>query len=64
MSWFGLESNVRILVFSLHLLICQLFNIPYVVVLIYLQVPYFQVRENNWTLNADANGKWNVRYDL
>lgn len=28
------------------------------------QVPYFQVRENNWTFNADINGKWNVRYDL
>ncbi|XP_020242622.1 outer envelope pore protein 21, chloroplastic-like [Asparagus officinalis] len=28
------------------------------------QVPYFQLRENNWTLNADANGKWNVRFDL
>ncbi|XP_042470294.1 outer envelope pore protein 21B, chloroplastic-like [Zingiber officinale] len=28
------------------------------------QVPYLQIRENNWTLNADANGKWNVRFDL
>ncbi|PKI55087.1 hypothetical protein CRG98_024378 [Punica granatum] len=28
------------------------------------QVPYLQIRENNWTLNADVNGKWNVRYDL
>ncbi|CAL9062080.1 unnamed protein product [Musa banksii] len=28
------------------------------------QVPYFQIRENNWTLNADINGKWNVRFDL
>ncbi|XP_011627523.1 outer envelope pore protein 21, chloroplastic isoform X2 [Amborella trichopoda] len=28
------------------------------------EVPYFQIRENNWTLNADGNGKWNVRYDL
>ncbi|XP_031404210.1 outer envelope pore protein 21B, chloroplastic-like [Punica granatum] len=27
-------------------------------------VPYLQIRENNWTLNADVNGKWNVRYDL
>ncbi|KAF6154288.1 hypothetical protein GIB67_026744 [Kingdonia uniflora] len=28
------------------------------------KVPYMQVRENNWTLNADINGKWNVRFDL
>ncbi|KAF4370485.1 hypothetical protein CsatB_007904 [Cannabis sativa] len=28
------------------------------------QLPYFQIRENNWTFNADGNGKWNVRYDL
>lgn len=28
------------------------------------QVPYMQIRENNWTVNADANGRWNVRYDL
>ncbi|XP_031270279.1 outer envelope pore protein 21, chloroplastic isoform X2 [Pistacia vera] len=28
------------------------------------KVPYFQIRENNWTLNADMNGRWNVRYDL
>ncbi|WOL13399.1 outer envelope pore protein 21B, chloroplastic [Canna indica] len=28
------------------------------------QVPYFQIRENNWTLNADIHGKWNVRFDL
>ncbi|URE18815.1 SNF1-related protein kinase [Musa troglodytarum] len=28
------------------------------------QVPYFQIRENNWTLNADIDGKWNVRFDL
>uniref|UniRef100_A0A7C9DBB8 Outer envelope pore protein 21, chloroplastic n=1 Tax=Opuntia streptacantha TaxID=393608 RepID=A0A7C9DBB8_OPUST len=27
-------------------------------------VPYMQVRENNWTVNADAKGRWNVRYDL
>ncbi|XP_008237933.1 PREDICTED: outer envelope pore protein 21B, chloroplastic-like isoform X2 [Prunus mume] len=26
------------------------------------KVPYMQIRENNWTLNADGNGKWNVRY--
>ncbi|XP_008237935.1 PREDICTED: outer envelope pore protein 21B, chloroplastic-like isoform X4 [Prunus mume] len=25
------------------------------------KVPYMQIRENNWTLNADGNGKWNVR---
>lgn len=29
-----------------------------------IQVPYLQIRENNWTLNADMNGKWNVRFDL
>lgn len=28
------------------------------------QVPYLQIRENNWTFNADVNGRWNVRYDL
>ncbi|GAV65846.1 hypothetical protein CFOL_v3_09360 [Cephalotus follicularis] len=28
------------------------------------KVPYLQIRENNWTLNADMNGKWNVRFDL
>ncbi|KAL7261567.1 hypothetical protein ACSBR1_000080 [Camellia fascicularis] len=28
------------------------------------KVPYLQVRENNWTLNVDVNGRWNVRYDL
>lgn len=26
--------------------------------------PYFQIRENNWTVNADINGRWNVKYDL
>mmetsp|Transcript_39898 Transcript_39898/g.55462 ORF Transcript_39898/g.55462 Transcript_39898/m.55462 type:complete len:169 (-) Transcript_39898:170-676(-) len=25
---------------------------------------YAQIRENNWTLNVDAGGRWNVRYDL
>ncbi|URE18814.1 SNF1-related protein kinase [Musa troglodytarum] len=30
----------------------------------YKEVPYFQIRENNWTLNADIDGKWNVRFDL
>ncbi|CAD5190184.1 unnamed protein product [Musa acuminata subsp. malaccensis] len=28
------------------------------------QVPYLQIRENNWTLGADIHGKWNVRFDL
>ncbi|XP_076882180.1 outer envelope pore protein 21A, chloroplastic-like [Bidens hawaiensis] len=28
------------------------------------KVPYVQVREDNWTFSADANGKWNVRYNL
>ncbi|EOY15341.1 PREDICTED: outer envelope pore protein 21B, chloroplastic isoform X2 [Theobroma cacao] len=28
------------------------------------KVPYMQIRENNWTLNADMNGRWNIRYDL
>ncbi|EYU41178.1 hypothetical protein ABFS82_03G006100 [Erythranthe guttata] len=28
------------------------------------KLPYLQVRENNWTFNADGNCKWNVRYDL
>ncbi|GFZ10553.1 hypothetical protein Acr_21g0011520 [Actinidia rufa] len=28
------------------------------------KVPYLQIRENNWTLNVDINGRWNVRYDL
>ncbi|XP_050378147.1 outer envelope pore protein 21B, chloroplastic [Argentina anserina] len=28
------------------------------------KVPYAQIRENNWTLNADFNGRWNVRFDL
>ncbi|AES74111.1 Outer envelope pore protein 21 [Medicago truncatula] len=28
------------------------------------QVPYVQIRENNWTFNADYKGRWNVRYDL
>ncbi|XP_038971320.1 outer envelope pore protein 21B, chloroplastic isoform X4 [Phoenix dactylifera] len=28
------------------------------------KMPYFQVRENNWTLNADISGKWNVRFDM
>nr|XP_043631295.1 outer envelope pore protein 21B, chloroplastic-like [Erigeron canadensis] len=28
------------------------------------KIPYVQLRENNWTFNADANGRWNVRYNL
>ncbi|XP_057469059.1 outer envelope pore protein 21B, chloroplastic-like [Actinidia eriantha] len=28
------------------------------------KVPYLQIRENNWMLNVDINGRWNVRYDL
>ncbi|KAH9624922.1 hypothetical protein KSS87_004198 [Heliosperma pusillum] len=28
------------------------------------KVPYMQIRENNWTVNADVNGRWNIRYDL
>ncbi|XP_055835537.1 outer envelope pore protein 21B, chloroplastic-like [Solanum dulcamara] len=28
------------------------------------KVPYFQIREANWTLNVTKNGKWKVRYDL
>ncbi|GJW83982.1 outer envelope pore protein 21, chloroplastic-like protein [Tanacetum coccineum] len=28
------------------------------------QIPYVQLRENNWTFNADITGRWNVRYNL
>ncbi|PIN14675.1 hypothetical protein CDL12_12694 [Handroanthus impetiginosus] len=28
------------------------------------KIPYFQIRENNWTFNTDGNRRWNVRYDL
>ncbi|KAL5550289.1 hypothetical protein UlMin_000465 [Ulmus minor] len=28
------------------------------------EVPYFHIRENNWTFNANGNGRWNVRFDL
>ncbi|XP_014500095.1 outer envelope pore protein 21, chloroplastic [Vigna radiata var. radiata] len=28
------------------------------------KVLYLQIRENNWTINADYKGRWNVRYDL
>lgn len=31
---------------------------------VFEKVPYFQIRENNWTLNVNNNGKWRVRYDL
>ncbi|XP_019186235.1 PREDICTED: outer envelope pore protein 21B, chloroplastic-like [Ipomoea nil] len=31
---------------------------------IFEKVPYLQIRENNWTLNADATGRWNVKYAL
>ncbi|XP_010539779.1 PREDICTED: outer envelope pore protein 21B, chloroplastic [Tarenaya hassleriana] len=31
---------------------------------IFEKVPYMQIRENNWTVNADMKGRWNVRYDL
>ena len=29
-----------------------------------IQVPYLQIRKNNWTLNADMNGKWNIKFVL
>ncbi|KAA8537381.1 hypothetical protein F0562_026932 [Nyssa sinensis] len=25
------------------------------------KIPYLQIRENNWTLNTDINGRWSVR---
>ncbi|KAK9270131.1 hypothetical protein L1049_025707 [Liquidambar formosana] len=31
---------------------------------VFEKVPYLQIRENNWTLNGDINGRWNVRFDL
>ncbi|XVE56295.1 hypothetical protein DITRI_Ditri03aG0227300 [Diplodiscus trichospermus] len=31
---------------------------------VFEKVPYLQIRENNWTLNADMNGRWNIRFDL
>lgn len=37
------------------------FRIGYEVI---TKVPYLQIKENNWTLNADMNGKWNVKFDL
>lgn len=30
--------------------------------LLWYQVPYVQIRENNWTLNADLAGRWNVKF--
>ncbi|XVE94379.1 hypothetical protein REPUB_Repub02eG0003600 [Reevesia pubescens] len=31
---------------------------------VFEQVPYLQIRENNWTLNANMNGRWNIRFDM
>ncbi|CAN6245485.1 unnamed protein product, partial [Urochloa humidicola] len=31
---------------------------------LYDKVPYLQLRENNWTLNAYMDGKWDVRFDM
>ncbi|TVU27576.1 hypothetical protein EJB05_19067 [Eragrostis curvula] len=31
---------------------------------LYRKVPYFQLRENNWTLNTYMDGKWDVRFDM
>ncbi|XP_062221381.1 outer envelope pore protein 21, chloroplastic-like isoform X1 [Phragmites australis] len=31
---------------------------------LYHKVPYFQLRENNWTLNGYMDGNWNVRFDM
>ncbi|QHO29509.1 Outer envelope pore protein [Arachis hypogaea] len=31
---------------------------------VFEQVPYVQLRENNWTFNADYKGRWSVRFDL
>ncbi|MED6183563.1 Outer envelope pore protein 21, chloroplastic [Stylosanthes scabra] len=31
---------------------------------IFEQIPYVQLRENNWTFNADYKGRWSVRFDL
>ncbi|XP_022946381.1 outer envelope pore protein 21, chloroplastic-like [Cucurbita moschata] len=31
---------------------------------VFEKTPYIQIRENNWTLNADLKGRWNVRFDL
>lgn len=31
---------------------------------VFKQTPYFQLRENNWTLNHELNVGWNVIYDL
>jgi hypothetical protein len=29
-----------------------------------LQMPYFQMRENDWTVTAFMDGKWNLRFDF
>ncbi|XP_023002118.1 outer envelope pore protein 21, chloroplastic-like isoform X1 [Cucurbita maxima] len=31
---------------------------------VFEKIPYLQIRENNWTLNADINGRWSVRFIL
>ncbi|CAL5020412.1 unnamed protein product [Urochloa decumbens] len=31
---------------------------------LYDKVPYLQLRENNWTMNAYMDGKWDVRFDM
>ncbi|XP_037449227.1 outer envelope pore protein 21, chloroplastic-like [Triticum dicoccoides] len=31
---------------------------------LYRKMPYFQLRENNWTLNGYMDGKWDVRFDM
>ncbi|KAL5554062.1 hypothetical protein UlMin_041463 [Ulmus minor] len=31
---------------------------------VFEHVPYFQIRENNWTFNGNGSGRWNVRFDL
>ncbi|XP_066319952.1 outer envelope pore protein 21, chloroplastic-like isoform X3 [Miscanthus floridulus] len=31
---------------------------------LYDKVPYFQLRENSWTLNAYMDGKWDVRFEM
>ncbi|XP_068646222.1 outer envelope pore protein 21B, chloroplastic-like isoform X2 [Aristolochia californica] len=31
---------------------------------VFEKMPYLQLRENNWTFNADMNGRWKVRFDM
>uniref|UniRef100_A0ACD5X0V9 Uncharacterized protein n=1 Tax=Avena sativa TaxID=4498 RepID=A0ACD5X0V9_AVESA len=31
---------------------------------LYRKMPYFQLRENNWTLNGYMDGKWDIRFDM